>query len=167
MNAKRCGPPRTLRPNPAFDTETTITQLGVGEALVSTLDAKGVPQQVARTLIRPPSSRLGPITPQERTACLAQSPLNGRYDRRIDRESAFESLEQRAAERRREEESARRAAEREERQREARRPAPSRRSRRRSSRMSSTERAVNTVLRQSSSVFVRELVRGLFGVLRR
>lgn len=157
----------SFRENPAFDTESVITELGVGEALVSTLDGKGIPQEVARTLIRPPSSRLGPLTDQERPGLLASSPLNGKYDERIDRESAFERLEERTAQRLREEESARQAEERKERQR--RRTTTSRRTttRRRSRRMSSTERAVNNVLRESSRTLVRELVRGVLGVLRR
>ena len=88
----------TFRPNPDFDCATAITQLGVGEALVSTLEAKGVPSMVQRTLIRPPSSRLGPITDQERAQIQALSPVAGQYDKTIDRESAFEMLQKRAGE---------------------------------------------------------------------
>ena len=158
---------QSFRENPAIDTETVITELGVGEALVSTLDEKGVPQPVQRTLIRPPSSRLGPATPPERSGILSSSPLAGRYDARIDRDSAFERLEARTADRQRAEERERDAAERAERQRTAQRTQPRTTTRQRSTRMSSTERAVNTVLRQSSTVLVRELVRGVLGVLRR
>ncbi len=86
----------TFRPNPAFDTARTILELGVGEALVSTLLKKGVPSMVERVLIRPPSSRLGPLTPAERRAVIAESPLAGRYDRTVDRESAYEILRERA-----------------------------------------------------------------------
>jgi len=86
----------TFRPNPDIDTERAIMDLGVGEALVSTLDEKGRPSVVERTLIRPPSSRLGPITVGEREAVIAQSPLAGRYDETLDRESAYEMLKQRA-----------------------------------------------------------------------
>ena len=89
----------TFRPNPDIDTEAVITQLGVGEALVSTLEDKGVPSVVQRTLIRPPSSRLGPATAEERRQIMTRSPLHGVYDKTIDRESAFELLEKRAAER--------------------------------------------------------------------
>ncbi|MDN2566377.1 DUF853 domain-containing protein [Aquibium sp. A9E412] len=88
----------TFRPNPDFDCYAAITQLGVGEALVSTLEAKGVPSIVQRTLIRPPSSRLGPITEPERRGILAQSPVAGQYDEAVDRESAFEILTRRAEE---------------------------------------------------------------------
>ncbi|MGV8936126.1 MAG: helicase HerA-like C-terminal domain-containing protein [Allorhizobium sp.] len=86
----------TFRPNPAFDCETVITTLGTGEALVSTLQGKGIPSVVERTLIRPPASRLGPITDAERQKILAVSPVAGLYDTDIDRESAFEILGARA-----------------------------------------------------------------------
>jgi DNA helicase HerA-like ATPase len=88
----------TFRPNPDFDCFQAITQLGTGEALVSTLEAKGIPAMVQRTLIRPPSSRLGPITPAERQKVIGASPITGQYDKAIDRESAFEMLQKRAAE---------------------------------------------------------------------
>jgi len=87
----------TFRPNPDFDCATAITQLGTGEALVSTLGEKGAPSVVQRTLIRPPASRLGPITPEERQGIMANSPVGGQYDQAIDRESAFELLQKRAA----------------------------------------------------------------------
>ncbi|TIY01745.1 MAG: DUF853 family protein, partial [Mesorhizobium sp.] len=86
----------TFRPNPDFDCATVITQLGTGEALVSTLEAKGVPSMVQRTLVRPPSSRLGPITPDERRKLITESPVSGQYDQTIDRESAFEMLQKKA-----------------------------------------------------------------------
>ena len=89
----------TFRPNPKFKTEEAITQLGKGEALVSVLDPKGVPTMVERTLIRPPSSRLGPITADERVKLVKNSPLYGQYDEAEDRESAYEKLSKRAGER--------------------------------------------------------------------
>ena len=85
----------SFRENPSFDTEEAITDLGVGEALVSMLDIKGVPGVVGRTLIRPPASRLGPATPAERSAIVQASPFSGVYDTVIDRESAYEILEKR------------------------------------------------------------------------
>ena len=88
----------TFRPNPAFDTETVIGELGLGEALISTLDSKGVPSVVDRTLIAPPRSRIGPVTAQERDDILARSPLRHTYDEVVDRKSAFEQLKQREAE---------------------------------------------------------------------
>ncbi|TCD14072.1 helicase HerA-like domain-containing protein [Oricola cellulosilytica] len=88
----------TFRPNPDFDAYETITQLGVGEALVSTLEDKGVPGVVQRTLIRPPSSRLGPLEDGERREFIKLSPVAGQYDETVDRESAFEMLAKRAEE---------------------------------------------------------------------
>ena len=85
----------SFRQNPDFDTEEVITDLGVGEALVSLLDAKGVPGIVGRTLIRPPASRLGPATAAERKAIMKDSPFADVYDTLIDRESAYEILEKR------------------------------------------------------------------------
>ena len=82
----------SFRENPNLDTEEVITDLGVGEALVSLLDEKGVPGMVGRTLIRPPASRLGPATPSERKAVMLESPVGGIYDTPIDRESAYEEL---------------------------------------------------------------------------
>jgi len=82
----------TFRQNPKFKTEEVITQLGVGEALVSMLEGKGVPEIVQRTLIRPPDARVGPLTPDERNAIIAASSLRGRYETTIDRESAYEIL---------------------------------------------------------------------------
>jgi DNA helicase HerA-like ATPase len=86
----------TFRANPAFDAATAITELGVGEALVSTLDEKGAPTVVERMLIVPPAARIGPAKPEERQAVLAQSPLKGKYDAAVDRESAYELLTQKA-----------------------------------------------------------------------
>ena len=93
----------SFRENPSFDTEEVITDLGVGEALVSMLDAKGVPGIVGRTLIRPPASRLGPATASERKAMIAASDLRDKYEETIDRESAYEQLEGKAASREKEE----------------------------------------------------------------
>ncbi|QKP78745.1 DUF853 family protein [Methyloligella sp. GL2] len=89
----------TFRPNPDFDTEEAITQLGVGEALVSTLDQKGQPSIVQRTLVRPPESRAGPLTPAERKAVIAESPVTAKYEKSVDRESAYEVLAERAEKR--------------------------------------------------------------------
>jgi DNA helicase HerA-like ATPase len=86
----------TFRPNPKFRTEDMITQLGVGEALVSVLEEKGIPSVVEHTFIRPPSSRLGAITPEERQQVIFASPLRGKYDTTTDRESAYEILTKKA-----------------------------------------------------------------------
>ena len=101
----------TFRTNPDFLTIEAITQVGVGEALVSTLEKKGMPSVVQRTLIRPPSSQLGPITQEERAAVMQKSPVLGLYDKEVDRESAEEILKARAARAAEEAEAAARAAE--------------------------------------------------------
>lgn len=88
----------TFRPNPAYKTEDVITQLGVGEALVSTLQPGGIPSVVERTKIIPPRSRMGPITVDERTQTMDYSPVQGKYDDAIDRDSAFERLQARTQE---------------------------------------------------------------------
>ena len=87
----------TFRPNPEFSTYDAITQLAVGEALVSTLEEKGVPSIVQRTLMRPPSSRIGTITEAERQKVMAADPIGAMYDKAVDRESAFETLNNRKA----------------------------------------------------------------------
>ena len=79
----------TFRQNPSLDTASVITELGTGEALVSILDDTGTPTQVERILIRPPESRIGPLTKDERTTIIQRSPLKGRYDEVLDRESAY------------------------------------------------------------------------------
>lgn len=100
----------TFRPNPAFDCADAITQLGIGEALVSTLEAKGIPSMVERTLIRPPSGRVGPISDAEREKVMNLSPVAGQYDIDLDSESAYEILTARAR-KAAEAEAAKRAAE--------------------------------------------------------
>jgi DNA helicase HerA-like ATPase len=82
----------TFRPNPKLDTAQIITQLGKGEALVSFLEGNGTPSLVERAMIRPPSARVGPLTPEERVAIIAKSPVKGKYDTAIDSESAYEVL---------------------------------------------------------------------------
>jgi len=181
----------TFRPNPDFDCAEAITRLGVGEALVSTLEAKGVPSMVQRTLVRPPSSRMGPLTPQERERLKSASPIAGQYDETVDRESAFEMLQKRAAEAQRaeEEEATRRDEEgetersrwtlpdfggrdeddrdggyRPERRRgESYRP----RAPRRSNRQSVTEAAIKSVVRSVGTSIGRALVRGILGSLKK
>ena len=152
----------SFRPNPAFDTEEVITQLGTGEALVSTLDEKAAPNIVQRTLIRPPSSRLGPITPAERKDIMSRSPVAARYDQAIDRESAYEILldKEKAAAKEaerlaREEEKAKQALEK-------------KKSRKRtSSRQTPTEAAVKTATRTLARDITRYVLRGILGGLKR
>jgi len=162
----------TFRQNPAFDAATVITELGVGEALTSFLDEKGRPGVVERTLIRPPTSRLGPATAAERKAIVAASPVAGRYDKAVDRESAYEVLQARAAKAAAEAETA------EKREAEARRrelEEKAREKRERSSRSrgggrrsdSAFEAAAKSAARSVATSLGRELVRGLLGMLRR
>jgi DNA double-strand break repair helicase HerA and related ATPase len=85
----------TFRPNPKLDTTKVIMELGKGEALVSFLEGNGTPSMVERVMIRPPSARLGPITPEERKALIGKSPVKGKYDQAVDSESAYEVLQRR------------------------------------------------------------------------
>ncbi|NNM72686.1 helicase HerA-like domain-containing protein [Enterovirga aerilata] len=85
----------TFRQRPGLDTSKAIMELAVGEALVSLLEEGGVPGMVDRALIAPPAARVGPLTPEERAAIVAASPLRGKYDQTLDRESAYEILAKR------------------------------------------------------------------------
>jgi DNA helicase HerA-like ATPase len=152
-----------FRPNPAFSTLDVITQLGVGEALVSTLETKGAPSIVDRTLIRPPASRIGPVTPEERAEIMRYSDLGDKYDEPEDRESAYEVLAKRAAR------DARNDANEPRRVEKPTKPPTSPRtsSPRRSNRQSAGEAAVKTAVRTFSGMITRELVRGMLGGLKR
>src|ERR1700730_7243650 len=107
QHAVRAFPPRdqkavaaaaqTFRPNPKLDTAQVIMELGKGEALVSFLEGNGIPAMVERVMIRPPSARIGPITPEERKTIMDASPVKGKYDTAIDAESAYEILQKRVA----------------------------------------------------------------------
>ncbi|MBL8088291.1 MAG: DUF853 family protein [Chthonomonas sp.] len=148
----------TFRPNPNFSTEEVITQLAVGEALVSTLDEKGTPNIVDRVLIAPPVSRIGPATPDERTTVIGQSPVRGKYDTAVDRESAYEVLHARAVQATQEQE--RMEAEQAQQKAEAREErAPARRS------DSVFESMAKSVARAAGSQLGRNLVRGILGGL--
>ncbi len=164
----------TFRPNPKFKTRNVITQLGIGEALVSTLIKKGIPGVVEQTLIRPPSSRMGPLTKKERKEILDRSLMGSKYDKRIDRKSAYEILKARAetraeaaeeAERKAEaeKEKLKRAKERERARKSKTKPRRTTRKRRRSNRQSVGEAAAKTAVR----TFTRAIVRGLLGSLKR
>ena len=88
---------QTFRPNPKLDTARVIMELGKGEALVSFLEGGGTPAMVERVMIRPPTGRIGPITPEERKAIINKSPVKGKYETAIDAESAYEMLQKRIA----------------------------------------------------------------------
>ncbi|MAK59682.1 MAG: ATP-binding protein [Ponticaulis sp.] len=153
----------SFRENPDFDTQEVITDLGVGEALVSTLDRKGVPNVVARTLIRPPASRLGPATESERRDVMSDSPVGTQYDDALDRDSAYEELERREDKAAKEAEELARAEAREKEKKAKSRSS----SRRRSNRQSVGEAAVKSGARMLSREIVRYLLRGVLGGRRR
>jgi len=157
----------TFRPNPDFNTFQAITSLGTGEALVSTLEEKGIPSMVQRTLIRPPSSRIGPLTPEERQKVMAVSPVAGQYDQVMDRESAFEMLQKRAGQSQAEAQQGGNGwtlpdfgGDSQQGGRNGGRP-------RASNRQSVAEAAIKSVVRSVGSTLGRELVRGILGVLRK
>jgi len=155
----------SFRENPAFDTETVITELGVGEALVSTLEDRGIPSIVQRTLIRPPCSRLDPLAEPERQRMMSSSPLRGKYDTAFDRQSAYEMLLQRA-EQAAQQERQQAAREQEERARQSSRSRS--RGGGRSSRSDSLlETTAKSVLRSAGRSLGTRLVRGLLGTFLR
>jgi hypothetical protein len=155
----------TLRPNPAFDTAETIGALGVGEALVSLLDEKGAPCMVQRTLIAPPHSRVGTITPDERQGVIKASPLFGKYEAAVDRDSAYERLTQRQAAPPPPTAPAREQRDPAPRPPPAPRPAPMPRP---SNRQSVGEAFAKSVVRTIGSQVGREIIRGVLGsILRR
>ena len=153
----------TFRANPKIDTSEVITELGVGEALVSTLDAEGVPTMVEQILIRPPESRIGPMDEKERAEQIGRSPFRGRYDTTLDRESAHEMLVKRAEQNAAQEE----ALEREEAAREAaeREAKAASKTSRRSRRQSPTEAFMSSAARAIGSQLGRRVIRGVLGSL--
>ena len=150
---------QSFRANPALDTVTAITELGVGEALVSTLEGKGQPSIVQRTLIRPPSSRLGAATPDVKSMVMKSSSLSAKYDTVQDRESAYEILQKRGAEAAEKAEEAQKAAEKA-------KPA-----KKKSNRQSTGEAAVKSLVRSVSSsigrTIAKEVMRGIMGAMKR
>ena len=176
----------TFRPNPDINTERAITELGVGEALVSTLEGKGIPSIVQRTLIRPPSSRLGPVSQAERRSLIQSSPVFGLYDRPKDRESAYEVLLTRADVELRQEEARREKEERHTRKHgeprrsrsgfqlpdfgrddRSRSDSTKRRTQRRRQRDSVLEAGLKSAARSLGTSLGRALVRGMLGSLKR
>ena len=140
---------QTFRQNPGIDTETAITELGVGEALVSVLDDSGRPTPVERVLVAPPESRIGPLTDEERLEHLARSPYRGRFDTVIDRESAYEMLKKKTAA---QAEAAELAAQ-------------TKQSPRTSTRQTPMEALVKSAARSIGSQLGRQIIRGVLGSL--
>lgn len=168
----------TYRTNPRFDTEQAIREVGVGEAVTSMLERKGIPGMVERTLIRPPSSQIGPVTSAQRAALIRTSDLFGKYETPLDRDSAYEALKRIADEAAREAEEAAaaeaRAAEEEREFKAARRyqaDVPASRSRSTSSRSRAREpegfgeALGNAVIKELKGTTGRRIVRGILGSL--
>jgi len=153
----------TFRENPAINTKEVITELAVGEALVSILDLQGIPSQVERILIRPPESRIGPMNSQERQEQIGRSPYRERYDKTLDRESAYEMLAERAQQNAAQEE----AVEREEAIRTADARTKTSDSKRTSGsrRQSTGEAFIKSAARAIGSQLGRRMIRGVLGSL--
>lgn len=132
----------TFRENPELDTRSAITELKTGEALVSVLDDNGAPTPVERILICPPESRIGPLNTTERQDIMNRSPMKGRYDEDIDRESAYEILKERAQEK-----------------------AKAEKKPRASNRQSYAESITKSILRSVGSSLGRQIVRGIMKTL--
>jgi DNA helicase HerA-like ATPase len=145
----------TFRANPAFDAAEAIKELGVGEALVSMLGGKGIPGIVERALIRPPASRLGPVTTAERAAVIEKSMFGKRYDKSVDSLSAYEMLRERA----------RKAAvvKTEKQDAETKSPATTKPAASRSNRQGVVEAMVKSVVRSVGSSLGRSIARGILG----
>jgi len=145
---------QSFRANPNFDTAEVITELGIGEAIVSVLQEGGVPSQVERVLVRPPESRMGPVSEQERQQLINGNPFHRKYQDSVDPDSAREMLQRRAEQNAREEA----ATEQEEQS--------SRPSRRKSSnRQSVGEAFMKSIARSIGSSIGRKLIRGVLGSL--
>jgi len=157
----------TFRANPAVNVEETITQLGVGEALVSFLDEKGVPSMVERAKVLPPQSQIGAITDDERKSIIERSPVFGAYEKTVDRESAFEILHKRLEDQR----SGRQQQELEQKQmKEKQQEERARRSNRSAGGKilgDLAKYAGRTVTRQIGTTIGRQIVRGILGSLLR
>ena len=152
---------QTFVPNPALDTESVLTQLGVGEALVSTLQDGGVPSMVDRCLIAPPHSRMGPLKKAERKAVFEASNIGDKYNSTVDRESAFELLAARAEKRVREAEKTKAKAEK---KKISGTSKPKSRGRRR---QSGLEKAVKSAARSMGTSLGRSIIRGILGAFTR
>lgn len=152
----------TFRQNPDIDTVETITSLGVGEALVSTLDARGTPTMVDWCLMAPPHSQIGPLAKDEKGRIMERSPIKGRYDTVLDRESAYELLTRREAKLAEKRQEAAAELEREKAAAKAEK-GKSRGSGR--TRQSPAEAFVKSIARSFGSQIGRTLVRGILGSL--
>ncbi len=153
---------QTFRPNPAFETESAISELGVGEALVSFLDEEGRPGIVERAFILPPQSQMGAIEDQDRNAIIKSSDLLHKYGKTIDRDSAFESLERTKKQEAAELESSQEAAEVE--RRSSKQPAASKKTANAANK--ALTRAANSAMNTIGREVGKSIIRGLFGSIR-
>ena len=149
----------TFRENPKLDSESVITELGIGEALVSVLDEKGSPTPVERVLVRPPESRIGPMDEEERAEQIKRSPFKGKYDDTVDRESAYELLKARTLKENEALAAAEAAAEQEKTSKAASKTGS------RSRRQTPTEAFIKSAARSIGSQLGRRLIRGVLGSL--
>ncbi|HHA18956.1 MAG TPA: DUF853 family protein, partial [Methylophaga sp.] len=149
----------TFRDNPKLDTRQVITELGVGEALISLLDEKGRPQIVERTLIKPPKSQIGPINNSQRTVLMSNSLVAGVYEKMVDRESAFEILAKRTEEQAKKQHAEEVAVAQEKERKKNERSKGGRQ------RQSVMETFMKSAMRAVGSQIGRKLVRGLLGSL--
>ncbi len=150
----------SFRANPAFDTEEIVTQLGIGEALISILDEKGTPTPVERVLISPPESQIGPIDSQTRQTLIQRSPIGNRYNQQVDRESAYELLKKKAAASAKEQQAEQEKLEAEKEQ------LKLEKSKTRGSgrkRQSATEAMIKSAARSIGSQLGRQIIRGILG----
>lgn len=151
---------QTYRPNPAFKVEDVITAMGVGEALISTLEGKGEPSIVQRVLVRPPASKLGPVTDSTRQMIMKSSATGRKYDQGIDNLSAYEVLQERAAKAAQQAQKAADTA-----------TASKQPARSRGGSQSVTDAAVKSLVRAATSsvgrTIAREIMRGVLGALKR
>ena len=150
----------SFRENPAIDTQEIVTQLGTGEALISILDEKGAPTPVERVLISPPESQIGPLDPETRKTLMQRSPIGSRYNKSVDRESAYEILRKKAEESAKEQqaEQARLEAEKQQLKLEK-----SQRKGTGRKRQSAAEAMVKSAARSIGSQLGRQIIRGILG----
>ena len=153
---------QTFRDNPELDTEKVITELGVGEALVSLLDEKGRPQIVQRTLIKPPKSQIGPISGSQRTVLMSNSLVAGVYEKEVDRESAYEILAERADKLAEQQQAEKVEVERQKQEQKLAKAKPAKRGRQR---QSAVEAFFKSAMRSIGSSIGRKIARGVLGSL--
>jgi DNA helicase HerA-like ATPase len=148
----------SFRPNPAINTEEVVTQLGIGEALISVLNEDGSPSPVEQTLVSPPEGQIGPITAAERSTLLQRSPVGTAYQQSIDRESAYELLREKAEEAAKQDAAERARLEAEKAEQKA-----QRKSRSGSRRQSAGEAMLKSAARSIGSQLGRQILRGVLG----